>query len=96
MVMVVIGGGAVCLSNYKDDARVGAIIFAGYPGQAGGQGLVDVLFGKVAPSGRLSQTFYSEEYLREVSFYDMGMRPSESSPGRGYRFYKGKLVRNDM
>ena len=88
--LVILAGGAVCLGKYKDDPRVGAILFAGYPGQSGGQGIADVIFGVYSPSGRLTQTFYSQPYTEEVSFFDMGMRPSDTSPGRGYRFYEGE------
>jgi beta-D-xylosidase 4 len=90
--LVIMAGGAVCLGKYKDDPRVGAILFVGYPGQSGGQGVADVIFGEYSPSGRLTQTFYSQPFLDEVSFYDMGMRPSETNPGRGYRFYTGENV----
>jgi len=92
VVLVVLAGGAVCLKKYRDDSRVGSILFIGYNGQAGGQGLADVMFGVVSPSGRLTQTFYSLSYISEVSFYDMTMRPSVTNPGRGYRFYTGESV----
>jgi xylan 1,4-beta-xylosidase len=72
--LVIMSGGAVCLAQYADDPRVGAIIFVGYPGQAGGVGVSDVIFGEYNPSGRLTQTFYKEPFMEEVSFFDMGMR----------------------
>ena len=100
VILVILSGGAVCLGKYKDDPRVSAIIFGGYPGQEAGVGVAEVIFGKYAPSGRLSQTFYSQPFVSEVSFFDMGMRPRASSgdetdvgnPGRGYRFYSGSNV----
>lgn len=94
IVIVVISGGAVDLSPYKYHPKVGAIVFGGYLGQAGGQAIADVLFGKYNPSGRLTQTFYSAEYTQVMSIYDMHMRPTEETgnPGRTYRFYTGVPV----
>jgi beta-glucosidase len=57
-----------------------AILYAWYPGQAGGTALCDILFGKVAPSGRLPLTFYhSVEELPEFTDYRM--------TGRTYRYF---------
>mgnify|MGYP003387020702 CR=1 FL=1 len=97
VVLVVEGGGAVCLKAYKDDNRVSSILFIGYPGQSGGTGLADILFGHYSPSGRLTQTFYASDFIDEVSFLDYNMRATmegtgASTPGRGYRFYKGNSV----
>ena len=74
VVLVIMAGGAVCLAPYRDDPRVGGILFVGYPGQAGGVGVADVVFGDYNPSGRLTQTFYKQSFVDEVSFYDMAMR----------------------
>ncbi len=93
VVMVVMGGGAVCLGEYRNDARVQAILFVGYPGQAGGVGIAEAIFGIYNPSGRLTQTFYRGSFVDEVSFYDYGMRPAgDANLGRGYRFYTGDSV----
>lgn len=98
VVLVIVGGGAVCLGMYKDDDRVSAIMFVGYPGQEGGTGVAEAIFGDYNPSGRLSQTFYQGSFVDEVSFYDMSIRPRPSdqedigNPGRGYRFYTGSSV----
>jgi beta-D-xylosidase 4 len=98
VVLVIVGGGAVCLGMYKDDDRVSAIMFIGYPGQAAGVGVAEAIFGDYNPSGRLTQTFYMGSFVDEVSFYDMGMRAraktdsDAGSPGRGYRFYTGSSV----
>lgn len=94
VILVIMSGGAVCIGQYKDDDRVSSILSVGYSGQAGGQGIADVLLGRYNPSGRLTQTFYKQPFVDEISFYDMNMRPSDStgSKGRGYRFYTGENI----
>lgn len=88
IVLVIISGGGVDLAAYKNHPKVGAIIYAGYLGQAGGQAIADVLFGAYNPSGKLTQTFYTDEFAQQVSIYDMNMRPTPETgnPGRTYRF----------
>jgi beta-glucosidase len=53
-VVVLIGGSAVTMP-WLD--KVGAVIDAWYPGEAGGQAVADVLFGAYNPAGRLPITF---------------------------------------
>lgn len=53
-VVVLIGGSAVTMP-WLD--KVGAVIDAWYPGEAGGQAVADVLFGVYNPAGRLPITF---------------------------------------
>ena len=92
VVLVLLSGGCVDVSRWADDGRLRALLWAGYPGQAGGTALAEVLWGRVAPSGRLTQTWYPADLIDQVSMFDFGMRPNASSgnPGRGYRFYTGQ------
>jgi beta-glucosidase-like glycosyl hydrolase len=94
VVLVVMCGGSVDLSAQLADPRVGAILWVGYPGQAGGTAIAEALWGLHAPAGRLTQTWYPAEYIDEVSMFDMDMRPNASAgtPGRGHRFYTGTPV----
>jgi beta-glucosidase len=55
VVVVLVGGSAITMSRWID--RVGAVVMAWYPGELGGNGVADVLFGDVNPSGRLPITF---------------------------------------
>lgn len=59
-----------------------AILWAGYPGQAGGTALAEILFGQTAPSGKLPVTFY-KDLSDQPEFTDYHMK------GRTYRYYEG-------
>ncbi|KAI1132576.1 glycoside hydrolase superfamily [Nemania abortiva] len=71
--------------------NVSAILWAGYPGQDGGPAVFDVLTGKVPPAGRLPVSQYPADYVERVSMTDMSLRPSNSSPGRTYKFFNGAV-----
>ena len=92
--LVVMSGGPVDVSDAKGNEAVGAIMWCGYPGQAGGAAIADALFGVTNPSGKLTMTWYPEQFVQEVSLTDMGMRPNASTgnPGRSHRFYTGVPV----
>ena len=47
------GGGQVDDTELKDSDAINAIIWAGYPGQSGGEALANIITGKVAPAARL-------------------------------------------
>lgn len=49
VVLVILSGGPLDVSFANDDPRIQSIIWAGYPGQAGGQAIADVIFGLVNP-----------------------------------------------
>ena len=94
VVVVVMAGSSLDMTALKTNPKVKAIIFAGYPGQSGGQAIAEVLFGTVNPGGRLPHTQYPADYITNLSMLDMGMRPNASSnnTGRTYRFYTGEPV----
>jgi beta-glucosidase len=77
IVLVLSGGGPIELGEIAE--LVQAIIWVWYPGQAGGQALADILFGRSTPSGRLPITF--PRSLDDLPAYDdYGMA------GRTYRY----------
>jgi xylan 1,4-beta-xylosidase len=86
------------LGDQNDDTpllkneNVSSIIWAGWPGQAGGTAVFDVLYGRVAPAGRLPVTQYPASYVDQVPMTDMTLRPSPKSPGRTYKWYDGAVL----
>jgi len=96
VIIVFLQGGPIDISQARDDPNIMAIIWAGYPGQAGGTAIADVIFGNYNPGGRLPYTVYPADYVNQVSMFDMQMRPSTQppNPGRTYKFYTGESVYN--
>lgn len=94
VVLVLMSGGPIDVTFAKNDPRVLAILWVGYPGQAGGAAIADVLFGAANPGGKLPMTWYPQDYVAKVAMTNMDMRadPARGYPGRTYRFYKGPVV----
>ncbi|MBN2469824.1 MAG: glycoside hydrolase family 3 C-terminal domain-containing protein [Anaerolineae bacterium] len=77
VVLVLTGGSPIALGDLEE--LMEAIVYVWYPGQEGGRAVADVLFGDVAPSGKLPLTFpQSLEQLPPFDAYDM--------TGRTYRY----------
>lgn len=77
LVLIISGGSAVDVS--EEVALADAALFVWYPGAQGGNGVADILFGKVSPSGRMPLTFpLSTDDLPPFEDYRMD--------GRTYRF----------
>ncbi len=58
LIAVICAGSPVELSEISEIAD--AVIYAWYPGEAGGKAVADVIFGKVSPSGRTPVTFVKD------------------------------------
>ncbi|PWA76724.1 beta-xylosidase 2 [Artemisia annua] len=93
-ILVLMSGGPIDVSFAEKDPRISSIVWVGYPGQAGGTAIADVLFGTHNPGGKLPMTWYKQDYLSKVPMTTMDMRSNKASgyPGRTYRFYKGPVV----
>ncbi len=77
IVLVLCGGSPIALGEVED--LVHAVVFVWYPGQDGGRAVAEVLFGDVAPSGKLPLTFpRSVDQLPPYEDYAMA--------GRTYRY----------
>eukprot|EP01136_Pigoraptor_vietnamica_P019600 Opistho-1_new@67390 len=87
VIAVIMSGSSIDLSPALDACD--ALLWAGYPGQYGGQAIAEAVFGVFSPSGRLPFTVYPASYADEVDFFNMSMR---AGTGRTYRFYTGKPV----
>lgn len=94
LVVLQMGGGQVDSSSLKNNSNVNALVWGGYPGQSGGQAILDILTGKRAPAGRLVSTQYPASYATQFPQNDLGLKPnsSDGNPGQTYMWYTGKPV----
>ncbi|XP_058771763.1 beta-xylosidase/alpha-L-arabinofuranosidase 1 [Vicia villosa] len=94
VILVIMSGGGMDVSFAKSNDKITSILWVGYPGEAGGAAIADVIFGSYNPSGRLPMTWYPQSYVEKVPMTNMNMRadPATGYPGRTYRFYKGETV----
>ncbi|KAL9388037.1 hypothetical protein Peur_021161 [Populus x canadensis] len=94
VILVIMSGGGMDVSFARTNDKITSILWVGYPGQAGGAAIADIIFGYYNPSGRLPMTWYPQSYVDKVPMTNMNMRPDPSNgyPGRTYRFYTGETV----
>ncbi|RZC64748.1 hypothetical protein C5167_008436 [Papaver somniferum] len=94
VILVIMSGGSMDITFAKDDPKISSILWVGFPGEAGGAAIADVIFGSYNPSGRLPMTWYPQAFADKVPMTNMNMRPDPATgyPGRSYRFYTGDTV----
>ena len=86
IVLVLLHGGIVAL----DDAihSIAAVVSVGYPGRYAGLAVPKALFGLTERAwGKLPVTWYTNDVVKELNMVDFDMT---RSPGRTYRYYRGK------
>ncbi|KAB8116157.1 hypothetical protein EE612_057129 [Oryza sativa] len=94
IILVILSGGGIDVSFAQNNPKIGAILWAGYPGGEGGNAIADVIFGKHNPSGRLPLTWFKNKYIYQLPMTSMDLRPvaKHGYPGRTYKFYDGPDV----
>lgn len=58
--------GPIDVSFAKHVRKIGGIIWVGYPGQAEGDAIAQVIFGGYNPAGRTPFRWYPKEYAQQV------------------------------
>jgi beta-D-xylosidase 4 len=66
---------------------ISALLWAGYPGQAGGLAALHAITGASPPAGRLPVTQYPANYTAALPMTSMALRPNATAPGRTYRWF---------
>ncbi|KAJ0011446.1 hypothetical protein Pint_33822 [Pistacia integerrima] len=94
LILVIMSAGPIDVSFAKNNSKIGGILWVGYPGQAGGEAIAQVIFGDYNPAGRSPFTWYLQDYVDQVPMTDMRMRANATAnfPGRTYRFFSGKSI----
>lgn len=84
--VAIIAGSAIDMRNWMKE--VPSILMTWYPGQQGGNGLADVVFGKADPGGRLPITFPTSLAQYPAGFHSLGEQ-IEYKEGVfvGYRYF---------
>ena len=77
LIAVICAGSPVDLTEVSKIAD--AVIYAWYPGEAGGKAVADIIFGKVSPSGRTPLTFVKD--VNKLPAFD-----EYAMTGRTYRY----------
>ena len=80
---VLIHGGSIKLGSLQTSCT--AIVDAWFPGQQGGAGFADVVFGVVSPAGRSPQTYYEDD----TELPKLGNIDLYAGNGTTYRYYSG-------
>jgi beta-glucosidase len=83
--VVLINGGALGIDWIKEHSP--AVLEAFYGGEAGGQGIVDVLDGSYSPTGKLPYTIYNAAFNTTRPITDMSLRGGQ---GITHLHYEGK------
>ena len=86
-VVVLIGGGSLSVEVARHCEQC-AVLYAYYPGELGGDAMINTIVGSNNPSGRLPYTLYPSNMTthRKINDYDL-----RSYDGLTYKWYTGKI-----
>lgn len=93
VILVLNVGGVVDISAVRKNPKIGAVLLMSQAGQEGGDALLDVLTGKVTPSGKLTSTWamnYSDYPASATFAYndnDVSKEKYEEGIYVGYRYF---------
>lgn len=86
-IVVIFAGAPIDMRDWID--KVAAVVWAGFPGEKGGEAVVNVLTGKVNPSGKLTETFplSYEDTPAAKCYADSCITCYDEGINIGYRYY---------
>ncbi|MBO5286294.1 MAG: glycoside hydrolase family 3 C-terminal domain-containing protein [Clostridia bacterium] len=93
VIVVMYAGSVIDVSAWEKSAK--AILYAGFAGEAVNEAVSELLFGKVSPSGKLSETFINkleDSFAYQIGYGDYGVDYKEGLL-LGYRYYDKKKVK---
>ncbi len=93
VIVVMYAGSVIDTSAWEKSAK--AILYAGYAGQAVNEAVAELLYGKVNPSGKLSETFINkleDSFAYQIGYGDEGVSYKEGLL-MGYKYYDKKGVK---
>jgi beta-glucosidase len=82
IVLIIFSAGPVAI----DPTLADTILWVGYTGEEAGHGIMDIVFGRISPSGRMPTTTVSEEYISSVGPV-ANFNMITFGIGRTYRYY---------
>ena len=92
VIVILMNASPIDISLLKESDDIDAILWIGYPGQAGGIALYNILYGIQSPSGKLPYQIYYHDKYKKLDINNMNFRPSKNYNGRTYRFYTDEVV----
>lgn len=84
VVVFLINGGPLDFSEVS--SIVEGVIWAGYPGAAGGKAIGSAFIGLLSPGSVMPYTTYSDSYINETRYSNMSMLTGK---GRSYKYFDG-------